>query len=121
MLRIPHSLDNQFTDGGEDVSLTRRSRFTPMTITGTHFCKMLARSQGLCAAGKIKKIEKKNQLPHRASNQLIFGFWNSASIKYTTAFHPDFKCTSEIWLHKLIEILRVINWQSMNEIHVDLL
>jgi hypothetical protein len=28
MLRIPHCLDKQLTDGGEVVSFTRRPRFT---------------------------------------------------------------------------------------------
>jgi hypothetical protein len=36
--RIPHFLDNRFTDGGEIVSLMRRPRFTPRNIPGTHFC-----------------------------------------------------------------------------------
>jgi hypothetical protein len=36
--RLPHFLDNQFTDGGEVVSVTRRSGFTSRKITGTHFC-----------------------------------------------------------------------------------
>jgi hypothetical protein len=27
--RLPHCLDKRLTDGGEDVSLTRRSPFTP--------------------------------------------------------------------------------------------
>jgi hypothetical protein len=34
--RIPHFVDNRFTDGGEAVSLTRRPPFT--LIPGTHFC-----------------------------------------------------------------------------------
>jgi hypothetical protein len=38
MSRIPHFLDNQLTDGGEVVSLTRRPPFTPRKIPGTHFC-----------------------------------------------------------------------------------
>jgi hypothetical protein len=36
--RLPHLLDNSFTDGGEVVSLTRRPPFTPRKILGTHFC-----------------------------------------------------------------------------------
>jgi hypothetical protein len=36
--RLPHFLDNRLTDGGEVVSLTRRSPFIPRKIPGTHFC-----------------------------------------------------------------------------------
>jgi hypothetical protein len=36
--RLPHFLDNRFTDGGEVVSLTRRPPVTPWKIPGTHFC-----------------------------------------------------------------------------------
>jgi hypothetical protein len=35
--RLPRFLDNQLTDGGEVVSLTRRPPFTPRKIPGTHF------------------------------------------------------------------------------------
>jgi hypothetical protein len=35
--RLPHFLDNQLTDGGEVVSLTRRPPFTPRKIPNTHF------------------------------------------------------------------------------------
>jgi hypothetical protein len=36
--RLPHFLHNQFKDGGEVVSLTRRLLFGPKKIPGTHFC-----------------------------------------------------------------------------------
>jgi hypothetical protein len=36
--RLPHSVDNRLTDGGNVVSLTRRPPFTPRKIPGTHFC-----------------------------------------------------------------------------------
>jgi hypothetical protein len=36
--RLPHFLDNQFRDGGEIVSLTRRPPLPPRKIPGTHFC-----------------------------------------------------------------------------------
>jgi hypothetical protein len=36
--RIQHCPDNWFTDGGEVVSITRRPRFIPRNILGTHFC-----------------------------------------------------------------------------------
>jgi hypothetical protein len=35
--RVPHFLDNQLTDGGEDIRLTIRPPFTPRKIPGTHF------------------------------------------------------------------------------------
>jgi hypothetical protein len=34
---LPNFLDNRLTDGGEIVSLTRRSPFTPRKVCGTHF------------------------------------------------------------------------------------
>jgi hypothetical protein len=34
---LPHFLDSRFTDGGEVVSLTHRSPFTPRNISATHF------------------------------------------------------------------------------------
>jgi hypothetical protein len=36
--RIPHSVDNRLTDGGQVVSLMRQPLFAPKTIPGTHFC-----------------------------------------------------------------------------------
>jgi hypothetical protein len=36
--RLPHFLNNRFTDVGEDVSPTRRPLFTPRKIPGSHFC-----------------------------------------------------------------------------------
>jgi hypothetical protein len=36
--KFPHFLDNTLTDGGEVVSLMRRSPFTRRKISGTHFC-----------------------------------------------------------------------------------
>jgi hypothetical protein len=36
--RFPHFLDSRFTDGGEDVSPTRRPTLTPRKVPGTHFC-----------------------------------------------------------------------------------
>jgi hypothetical protein len=34
--RLPHSLDNRFTNGGEVVNLTRRPPFTCRKISATH-------------------------------------------------------------------------------------
>jgi hypothetical protein len=61
MLRIPHCLDSQITDGGEVVSLTDRPRFTPkkyyFSASGTYFCQKLSKPQGpmrLEGLGKFK-------------------------------------------------------------------
>jgi hypothetical protein len=35
--KLPHFQDNQLTDGGEVVSLTRPPAFTPRKIPGTQF------------------------------------------------------------------------------------
>jgi hypothetical protein len=43
MLRILHSLDNRFTDGGEFVSLAHRK--LPFSASGTHFCQRLSKPQ----------------------------------------------------------------------------
>jgi S-methylmethionine-dependent homocysteine/selenocysteine methylase len=37
MLRIPHCLDSELTDGGKVVSLTRRLRSTPQTLFSLEF------------------------------------------------------------------------------------
>jgi hypothetical protein len=55
-------LDNRLTDGGEVVSLTRLPPFTPRKIPDTHFYYRLSQPQGQSAAGRIKSIEKSNDL-----------------------------------------------------------
>jgi hypothetical protein len=62
IVRLPHFLDNRLTDGGEDVSLTRRPPFTPKNIPGTHSCHRLSRPQDHSAAGRIRSIEKSSDL-----------------------------------------------------------
>jgi hypothetical protein len=64
MSRLPHFLDNRLTDGGE-VSPTRRPAFTPGKIPGTHFCWRLSRLQGHSAAGRIRSIEKSDDIGNR--------------------------------------------------------
>jgi hypothetical protein len=63
MLRIPHCLDNRFTDGGKVVSHTHRPRSTPQKqyvyFYGTDFCYRLSKSQDLLrpeGLGKLKKF-----------------------------------------------------------------
>jgi hypothetical protein len=60
--RLSHPPDNQLTDGGEGVSLTRRPRPTPSKIAGTHFCYRLSRPQGHRSARGIRPIQKSNDL-----------------------------------------------------------
>jgi hypothetical protein len=62
--RLSHFLDKRFTDGGEVVSLTCRPPFTPRKIPGTHICR-LSRPQGHSAAGRIRLIEKSNDMENR--------------------------------------------------------
>jgi hypothetical protein len=47
------SLDNQLTDGGEIVSLTRRPPFNARKIPGTHFCQRLSRPQRHNVVGRM--------------------------------------------------------------------
>jgi hypothetical protein len=49
-------------DDSEVVSRTRRQPFTSGNIPNTHFCQSLSRPQGHSAAGKIRSIEKSNDL-----------------------------------------------------------
>jgi hypothetical protein len=70
MSRLPHFLDNQLTDGGEVVSLTRWPLFTPRKIPGTRLLE-LSRPQGHSAAGRIKLIDKsKNLIANRTHDFL---------------------------------------------------
>jgi hypothetical protein len=55
-------LDNRLTDGGEFVSLTRQPPFTPRKIPGNLFCYRLSRNEGHSATGRIRQIEKSNDL-----------------------------------------------------------
>jgi hypothetical protein len=55
--RLSHFLDNRLTDGGEVVSLTCQTPFTPRKIPGTHFCYRLSQPQCHNAAGRIRSID----------------------------------------------------------------
>jgi hypothetical protein len=50
------------TDGGEVVRLTCRHPLTRRKIPGTHFCQRLGRPQGHSAPGKIRSIEKSDDM-----------------------------------------------------------
>jgi hypothetical protein len=60
--KLPHSLDNRLIYGGEAVRLSHRPPFSPRKILGTHFCQRLSRPQGHSAVGRIRYIEKSNNL-----------------------------------------------------------
>jgi hypothetical protein len=61
-LSCHHFLDNQLTDGGEVVSLTRWPPFIPTKIHGTYFWRRLSWPQGHSVAGMTRSIEKSNDL-----------------------------------------------------------
>jgi hypothetical protein len=60
--RFPHFLDNQLTDGGEVVSLTRRPPLSARRVPAAHFCERLRRPQGHSVAGRIRSTEKSSDL-----------------------------------------------------------
>jgi hypothetical protein len=55
-------LDNRLTDGGEVVSLTRRPPFTPQEDSWYSFLLEAESTQGHSAAGRIRSIDKSNDL-----------------------------------------------------------
>jgi hypothetical protein len=65
---IPHFLDRRPTDGGEGVSLTCHPPFTSRKIPGTQ---RLSRPQGDSAAGRIRSIEKSNDLIGNRTRLLV--------------------------------------------------
>jgi hypothetical protein len=60
--RFPHFLENRLTDGGEVFSLMRWPPFNTRKIPGTHFCQRQSRLQCHSVAGRIRSIEKSNDL-----------------------------------------------------------
>jgi hypothetical protein len=54
--KFPHCLENRLTDGGEDVSLTLLSPFTPSKNPGNHFCYRLSRRVDPRAIGRLKGL-----------------------------------------------------------------
>jgi hypothetical protein len=69
--RLPHFLDKWLTDSSEAVSLARWPAFTPRKIPGTHFCHRLRWPQSHNAAGRIRSIEKCNDLIGNQTHDLI--------------------------------------------------
>jgi hypothetical protein len=82
MWRLPHFLHNQLTDGGEVVSLRHWLPFTSRNIPGTHFYQRLSRPQGHSTAGRIRSIEKSNDLIGNQTHDLL-----ACSIA-SWSFHP---------------------------------
>jgi hypothetical protein len=62
MLSILQCLDNRLTDGEEVVSTTRRPRSTPpkhyFSVSDTHFCQRLSKSQGLVRPEGLRNLKK---------------------------------------------------------------
>jgi hypothetical protein len=71
MWGLPHFLDSQLTHGCEVVSLMHQQPFTPRKIPGTHFSWRLSRPHGHNAAGRIKSIEKFNDLIQNRTHDLL--------------------------------------------------
>jgi hypothetical protein len=69
--RFPQFLDTRLTDDGEIISLTLQQYFIPRKIPGIHFCLKLTRPQGNNAAGRIRSIEKSNDLIENRTRDLI--------------------------------------------------
>jgi hypothetical protein len=55
----------------EVASLTRRPPFTPRKIPGIHFCYWQSRPQGHSVAGRIRSIEKSNDLIGNRTRDLL--------------------------------------------------
>jgi hypothetical protein len=90
--RLPHFLDSRLTDGDKVVSLTHRPHFTPRKIPGTHFYYRLSRPQGHSAAGRIRSIEKSNDLIGTRTRDLAC----SIVPQPTTLPHaPNFFCCTQ--------------------------
>jgi hypothetical protein len=56
--RLPHYIDNLFTNGCEGATLMHWPEFTSRKIPGTHLCYRLNLPQGYIPTGRIRLIEK---------------------------------------------------------------
>jgi hypothetical protein len=90
MSRLPHCLGNLLTD---DRCLTRRPHFTPRKIPGTHFCYRLCRSHCHSVAGRIRSIEKSNELIRNRTWDLPACSTVPYPLRYSVSSHatPDRK------------------------------
>jgi hypothetical protein len=62
MLRIPHCIDSQLTDGGKVVSPMHRPLSTlqkHFSASDSHFCQRLSEPQGLVRPEGLGKLKKK--------------------------------------------------------------
>jgi hypothetical protein len=62
MSRLPHFVNNRLTDGGEVISITSWPPFTDREIPSTHFFLRQSRFRRHILAGRIRLIEKSNNL-----------------------------------------------------------
>jgi hypothetical protein len=119
MFRIPHCLDNRFTDGGDVVSLKHQPRSTPYkhcsSVSGTHFCSGLIKPQGLVLPEGLIKLKNMYILADISGVTRVFIHPNLLSDKGTYTHSYISKYTKHI--HKiLIHIYIVIYVPSLVEI-----
>jgi hypothetical protein len=111
--RLPHSLDNWLIDGGETVSLKLLPPFNPRMIPGTHFCSRLSRPQGRGAAGRIRSIEKCNDLIGNRTRDLPVC---STVLQLTTL--PRAPCINRYFGYEAsmncVGLILSVRWQMMN-------
>jgi hypothetical protein len=69
--RLPHFLNNRFTEDGEVDGLMRRPLFTPRKILGTHFSKSLSLSLGFSVAVIIRSLANSSDLNGNAAHDLL--------------------------------------------------
>jgi hypothetical protein len=77
MLRIPHSVGNQLTDGAKAVSYTHRPRCTPQkhfSVSSARFCYRLSKLQGLVWLEGSGELGKKINSPHWLSNRDLLSY-----------------------------------------------
>jgi hypothetical protein len=67
---FPHFLDSRLIDGGEVVSFTPLSPIVLRKTPATHFCLRLSRTQARNAAGRIRSIEKSNNVIENPTRDL---------------------------------------------------
>jgi hypothetical protein len=70
MSRLSYILDSRVTDGGEVVGLKRRPPFIPQKESWYSFMLEAESTQGYSAAGRIRSIEKTNDLVGNQTHDL---------------------------------------------------
>jgi hypothetical protein len=97
--RFPNFPHNRLTDGGEVVSHKQRPPFTPRKIPGTHFCYGLSRPQGHSMAGRIRTIEKSNDL---------IGIRTRDLTARSVVPQPTILCPKHFWVGVISDVNRYI-------------